>query len=354
MATQAEDKSLSELERDAERTRADLIDTVDALHNRASPHAIKEEMKAYARQTSNELIHTLERKVRENPLQTAALAAGLAYPAWRFLINIPAPILLVGAGLALTQFGGSPHASLSRDASVRRRQSGENGDDEPLTDSLKRTVHEASSNLSQAAEGMKNNVMDAAQRAKSGLSSGLEAVRSRTAAAVSDTTESVRVAASDTMATASEAVSTTIDAASRTGDQLSESLRQSTDRLIYTMRRHPFLVGGAGLLLGAVVASALPVSDAENRLFGDTSEDLKNRARDMASEGFEVAKAATQDVYQESVSRAQEQGLSPEAVRQTVKGVGDKVKNVVQQAADALDEKPEKTISPASSVVPPT
>ena len=55
MATQAEGKSLSELEREAEHTRADLIHTVDELHNRVSPHAIKEEMKAYARDTGNEL-----------------------------------------------------------------------------------------------------------------------------------------------------------------------------------------------------------------------------------------------------------------------------------------------------------
>ena len=107
MATEAEAKSLSELEREAEHTRADLVDTVDKLHSRVSPQAIKEEVKAYAREASYDLIHNLERRARENPLQTVAVAAGLAYPVWRFLINIPAPILLVGAGLALTQMGGS-------------------------------------------------------------------------------------------------------------------------------------------------------------------------------------------------------------------------------------------------------
>jgi Protein of unknown function (DUF3618) len=107
MATEAYAKSLSELEREAEHTRADLVDTVDKLHSRVSPQAVKEEVKAYAREASYNLIHNLERRARENPLQTVAVAAGLAYPVWRFLINIPAPILLVGAGLALTQMGGS-------------------------------------------------------------------------------------------------------------------------------------------------------------------------------------------------------------------------------------------------------
>jgi gas vesicle protein len=357
MATQAEGRSLSSLERDAEHTRADLIQTVDELHSRVSPRAIKEEVKAYARDTGNELIYSLERKARENPLQTVAIAAGLAYPAWRFLIKIPAPILLVGAGLAFNQFGASSRAT-SGDANARSRMSGSEGDGEQLTDSLRRTAQDTSSNMSHAAEGLKEKVMEAAEQAKSGVNSGVEAVRSRATAAISDTANSARAAASDTMTAATDAVSATyrsgIDAASRTGDQLGETFRQSKESLFESIENHPWLVGGVGLLIGAVIASALPVSQAENRLFGDTSNDLKNRARDVASEGLAVAKTAAQDVYQESVSRAQEEGLSPDLVRQTVKGVGYKVKNVVQQAADAMDEEPEITSSSAPSVVPHT
>ena len=115
MATEAEGQSLSELERQAERTRADLIHTVDELHDRVSPQAIKQEMRAYAREASQDLIHNLERRARENPLQTVAVAAGLAYPAWRFIANIPAPILLIGAGLALSQVGARSAKAMSGD-----------------------------------------------------------------------------------------------------------------------------------------------------------------------------------------------------------------------------------------------
>ena len=91
MSTQAEGTALSALEREAEHTRADLIHTVDELHSRVSPQAIKEEVKAYARETGSDLIQRLERRALDNPLQMIAIAAGLAYPAWRLLINIPAP-----------------------------------------------------------------------------------------------------------------------------------------------------------------------------------------------------------------------------------------------------------------------
>jgi len=114
------------------------------------------------------------------------------------------------------------------------------------------------------------------------------------------------------------------------------------------MERHPLLVGGIGLLIGAVVASALPVSQPETRLFGDASDDLKNRARDMASEGLEVAKTAAENVYQESVSRIQEDGLTPDVVRQTVRGIGDQVKNVGQKGAHTLEE--DKVVPLAPSI----
>ena len=156
MESQAEGRSLSDMERETEHTRADLIHTVDELQSRVSPRAIKEEVKAYARDTGNELIHTLERKARENPLQTVAAAAGLAYPAWRLLINIPAPVLLVGAGLALTQFGGSSRAPTSAGSGQREGD----GHGEQLTDGLKRTAQDLTSNLSQAAEGLKGKVAD--------------------------------------------------------------------------------------------------------------------------------------------------------------------------------------------------
>jgi hypothetical protein len=77
MATEADAKSLSELEREAEHTRADLVDTVDKLHSRVSPQAIKEEVKAYAREASYDLVHNLERRARENPSRQLPLR-----PAW--------------------------------------------------------------------------------------------------------------------------------------------------------------------------------------------------------------------------------------------------------------------------------
>jgi ElaB/YqjD/DUF883 family membrane-anchored ribosome-binding protein len=348
----AGEKSLSELETEAEHTRADLVHTMDELHSRVSPQAIKEEVKAYARETGSDLIHTLERKARENPLQAVAVGAGLAYPAWRFLINIPAPILLVGAGLALSQFGSSspPHANA--------RPGMKSPEDESVTDRLKRGMAEVSSNVSDAVDGLKEKITGVAEEAKSALRSGADKVRSRAASAMNDATNSVRSATAETVTAASDSVSdayrNSLETASEAADQLRDSFKETKDNLISTIESHPFLVGGIGLLIGAVVASALPVTQAEDRLFGDVSDDLKNRAGAMANEGVQVAKSAAQNVYEGAVSSAQKEGLSPDVVRQTIKDTANKLQDLTDQATEALKEPAQKTSSSPSPSFRPT
>jgi hypothetical protein len=332
MATEADEQSLSHLERQAEHTRANLIHTVDELHNRVSPQAIKQEIKAYARDASQDLLHNLERRARENPLQTVAIAAGLAYPVWRFVANMPAPILLIGAGLALNGVG------------ARQVVSGDQGGAH-LTDAVQGTVQGASSQLANKLDGAKEKAAEAAGAVAATVRSRVSELRERAGAAIDDATASARRTASDAVGAARESLSSTYQAgaetAARSADQLSATFTQSKETLIEAMENHPFVVAGIGLLAGAVIAAALPVSQAENRLLGDTSDDLKNRARDIASEGVNVAAAAAQSVYQESVSQVQEHGLSSESVRKIVKNAGEKVKEVGQQAAEAM--------SPASS-----
>jgi hypothetical protein len=137
-----------------------------------APQAVKEEVKAYAREASYDFLHNLERRAHENPLQTVAVAAGLAYPAYRFLINIPAPILLVGAGLALTQMGGPPRSIRSYGPSRGRAR---DEDDAQLTDAVKRKVQDASSKLSDSIENIKENSASVAAEAKVAITSSMNA-----------------------------------------------------------------------------------------------------------------------------------------------------------------------------------
>ena len=95
------DPALNRLEREAERTRAELLNTVEELRERVSPGQVKEDVKQYARSTGQDFVSNMVEKARENPLQAAAIAAAVAYPAWHMIRTIPLPVLLLGASAVL-------------------------------------------------------------------------------------------------------------------------------------------------------------------------------------------------------------------------------------------------------------
>ena len=95
------DRTLDRLEREAERTRAELLNTVEELRDRVSPTHVKEDVKQYARSTGQDFLSNMVEKARENPLQAAAIAAAVAYPTWHMIRTIPLPVLLLGASAVL-------------------------------------------------------------------------------------------------------------------------------------------------------------------------------------------------------------------------------------------------------------
>jgi ElaB/YqjD/DUF883 family membrane-anchored ribosome-binding protein len=111
------DASVADLRRQSEQTRSDLSrtvgelrvkvsDTASELKTRVSPDHIKQEIRSYVREGQETVVQSIERKVRQNPLQAVAVGAAVAYPLLGILRAIPAPILLIGAGLWFTGKGG--------------------------------------------------------------------------------------------------------------------------------------------------------------------------------------------------------------------------------------------------------
>ena len=86
-----------------EDLRTQVVDTATDLRERLSPEAIKTEVTQYVRDSRDQVWHSLEQKARDNPLQALAVGAALAYPALKLMRAMPAPLLLVGAGLLLSR-----------------------------------------------------------------------------------------------------------------------------------------------------------------------------------------------------------------------------------------------------------
>lgn len=191
--------TLTELERQAEARRAELAHTVDELHERVSLRAIKGDARSYAR----ERMEAIQQRALENPLQAAAIAVGLAYPLWRIIGSIPAPLLMIGAGLALSGrgSGGSTFAG----------------------------GHEGPDGMIQAGSGLSGKV--------------------------SETVDKVRTMTSETVASAAETLSGRYEAgreaAAGAAGELEETYNRSRDNVIDLFERHPVVAGGLAFAVEA-------------------------------------------------------------------------------------------------------
>lgn len=98
----------------------------------------------------------------------------------------------------------------------------------------------------------------------------------------------------------------------------------------------PLLLGALGLAIGAGIAASLPATTVEAELFGETSDDFKNQAREFVSHANERVGAAARDAVSAATEEARRQGLTPEGVMKAVSEVGDKAKRVASAAEDNL------------------
>ena len=312
--------SLEQLERDAERSRAEfsgaveelrsrVSDKADDLRRRVSPEAIKSEVKHFVDRTGHDMLHNIGRKASERPLEAIAVGAGLAYVGWRFLRNIPAPILLLGAGVALLRSSSSNGAP---SAASRNQSSDDSGS------TLEKVGSAVSAKAAAIAAEVSDTVSETAQAASR--------MASNATAAVSDAASSVYRGGTD--------------AASYAVNQASQAGRTTRDNFVQAFERHPLIIGGVGLAIGAVIAASLPTTAVENRLLGDTSDDLRDRASKMGSEGYEAAKAAGQRIYDRSLAKGGDQ--SPDSAPDRF--ATDNAAARVQSAAEGAGENGRTTI----------
>jgi hypothetical protein len=101
-------------------------------------------------------------------------------------------------------------------------------------------------------------------------------------------------------------------------DQAQYRAQRVEDRFEQTLRSNPLAVGAVALALGSAVGLALPQTQRENQLMGETRETLVDRAQEVASETFEKVQRVATEVTAEvketaketTKEQAREQGLT--------------------------------------------
>ncbi|XIA64386.1 hypothetical protein ACFIOY_36890 [Bradyrhizobium sp. TZ2] len=105
-------RSIEELRQDSERSRAQLAATVDRLReqitdtaedirHKASPEGIKAEVCGFISHKTQSWLDALKQQA-DNPMQAIAAGTAIAVPVLRLARGFPVPLLMIGAGLALS------------------------------------------------------------------------------------------------------------------------------------------------------------------------------------------------------------------------------------------------------------
>lgn len=109
--------------------------------------------------------------------------------------------------------------------------------------------------------------------------------------------------------------------------------------LTQALERQPLVLGGIGLAIGAVIASAFALTQAESNLIGDTAAKLRGGAEDFAANAADTVRQVAGDVLDTVKDEAQRQGLTATDLKDSLLDVGGKIKAVAGETRDSVKQR---------------
>lgn len=311
-------RSVHELRQDSERCRAQLEATVDLLRERigdkVSPEAIKSEVSGYIKHKGKDWVAALQQQALDNPMQAVAIGTAVAVPALRLVRAFPLPLLVIGAGVALSSKNVRSNAASAAAPALQRIKDAAGDAVEGL--------RAARDNASEAVASVGEQATDKAARFSAAVSGVMDNLQTRASRAADQITTELDAR----MEAAGDRTQNTIDRAGAQARQTMAAAPAVTSRFI---RENAVLVGGLGVAIGAVIAASLPASKPEVVVAAGAADGAKRFATKAANSGVDAAKEkvfSAAEAAAESVARAD---LDTHASRMT-RNMADTLKNVAE------------------------
>ena len=311
--------SSEQLEREAERARAKVADTLDELRSRISPGQVVDEFVDYARDGGiGDFARNLGNEVRANPLPVALIGAGLA---WLMMSNGRSARMSGNGGVrraanAAGRWSDDARATAESLSESARSTAGAMGETARSTagamsdtagrwaegartaaESFGDRTRSAADAMSEAASSTRSRLSDAASRAQS------------TASSLGETASAGYQTAAESAATAAHRVSDTTAAMGRRAADAGRSAADASRTFFDFAKEQPLVLAGIGLALGAALGSALPSTETEDRLMGDASDEVKAGAAEIASEQYHKVQAVAEKAINEAAQAAEHEGV---------------------------------------------
>jgi hypothetical protein len=120
-----------------------------------------------------------------------------------------------------------------------------------------------------------------------------------------------------------------------TGSELMDNAR---DNLKQLFRTQPLALGAIGVAIGAGIAAAFPATELESEYLGETSDAVKEKAQEYASEATSQVMEVAGTAITAATDEAARQGLTVEGAKSAASELSTKVGRVVDAAGKGIPE----------------
>jgi hypothetical protein len=329
-------RSVEELRRDSEQSRAQLAATVDRLREqiadtaediryKVSPENIKAEVSGFISHKTHGWMDALKQQAMDNPMQAIAAGTAIAVPAMRLARGFPLPLLMIGAGLALS-------SKTVRDRAAEAAA--------PGIEKAREVIDEAADRAQSLGDGMRK-AMSHAERQAAGMADEAQETAEGMADAASGMAGDLRDRATQAADAVASKVRSGMDAASEIAKERIEQVRSTAANAPATaskvIRDNAAMIGALGVAIGAILAASLPSTRVEASVVGKASDQVKRAAGSAAQSGFEAAKdtvLSAADAAARSVSEADLGGHASRITEDVTERLKEVAEDVVTTAFD--------------------
>jgi gas vesicle protein len=299
-----------------------VSDTAEDIRHKVSPQHIKSEVSEYFTQKAQGWVGALKQQAMDNPMQAIAAGTAVAVPMLRLARGFPLPLLMIGAGLALTSKTVRDRAAVAAgpamdkgrellDTAAERAEALRSGTKDAVSSAQSQATRMAA-DAQDAVTGVADDLRDSAAQATSSVTdrfwSGMESAK--------DTVERAR-------STAQDAASAVKDAAASAPPKARQAIGDNAA-----------LVAGLGIAIGGIIAAALPKTKAEAKIVGPASDGLRKAASEVVQSGFDAASEVTRSAAGAAADAVTEADLGGHASRLT-KNMADTLKEAADDVVTA-------------------
>jgi hypothetical protein len=275
-----------------------ITDTAADIRNKVSPQHIKSEVSDFISSKTLGWIDSLKQHAKENPMQAIAAGTAIAVPVLRLARGFPLPLLMIGAGLALSSKNVRERATDAAAPAVDRAREIA-GDAMERVQSLQGDMRQAVDSARSKVAGMANEAYAAA----AGVADDIENRAEQAADSANDKLETGMYAARDSMERARAA--------------LNDAVTGAPEKAGRAIGDNALLIGSLGIAIGAIIAASLPATRVEASALGEASDDVRRAAGNAAKSGFEAAKDAAVSMVDAAAKSVAEADLGGHASRIT-------------------------------------